>query len=242
MNIENRLVDALAEFDQIEPSPDLFARVEESVDRDRIHRSRVRRFALGGLAAVTAVAGFLAIATDAATATISGWAVFVSQLVILSSVVIVLGRLLPRFGQFYVADVFRLDPPTGTRFLRLQDVAYHLVFSGYVLILSWHREMAGPADVTEAIRFLLDRTAGLFLLMGLLHAATLMFLPAIGLVFSTIVREHARAGAGAAAPPEDPRARRAARLGRMMVWIAAGIVSVVVLVGFGLVLGLGISG
>jgi hypothetical protein len=241
MRLEDRLVDALSEFDRVEPAPDLFARVEASVERDRLYRRRVRRFAFTGLAATMVVAAFLWASTDRTHATISGWAVFVAQLVILTTAVVVLGRIIPRFGQAYVSDVFRLDPRTAKSFLRLHDVAFHLVFGGYVVILSWHRQMAGPADIVEAIRFLLDRTAGLFLLMGLLHAATLMTLPVIGLVHGTIVRDHARALAGEAAPPADPQAVRAARIGRMVVWIIGGIVVVQALVGLGLLAGLGLS-
>ena len=242
MNVETRLVDALAEFDRVEPSPDLFARIEGSVERDRQHRRRVRRFAAGGLAAAATVIAFLWAATDTATGTIPGWAVFIAQLVILITVVIVIGRVIPRFGQVYVSDVFRLDPGTARSFLRLQDVAYHLVFSGYIVILAWQRQMDGSPDVIEALRFLLDRTAGLFLLMGLLHAATLMVLPVIGLVHGTLVREHARATAGGLAPPEDPRAAKAARLGRMVVWVIAGYVVIQFLIGLGLLAGMGIAG
>lgn len=241
MSVEDRLVDALSEFDRVEPAPDLFTRVEASVQQDRLHRRRVRRFAVAGLAATMAVAAFLWASTDRAQATISGWAVFVAQLVILTTAVIVLGRIIPRFGQVYVSDVFRLDPGTARSFLRLHDLAFHLVFGGYVIILSWHRQMAGSADTGEAIRFLLDRIAGLFLLMGLLHAVTLMTLPVIGLVHGTIVRDHARTVAGEAAPPPDPKAVRAARLGRTIVWIIGGIVVVQALVGLGLLAGLGLS-
>ena len=242
MNVEGRLIDALSEFDRVQPSRDLFARVEGSVERDRLHRRRVRCSAGSGAAAITSVVAFLALATDDTTGRIAGWAVFVAQLAVLVTAVVVLGRIIPRFGQIYVADVFRLDPATGPKFLRLQDVAYHLIFSGYVIVLSWHREMAGPVEATEAMRFLLDRTAGLFLLMGLLHAATLLTLPVIGLVFGTIAREHSRKLAGDAAPPEDPDARHAARVGRFVVWIMAVVIVIQFLFGFGLLAGLGIAG
>ena len=241
MSVEDRLVDALSEFDRVEPSPDLFARVEASVEQDRMHRRRVARFATGGVAATVIVVAFLWAATDSASGTISGWAVFAAQLVILITIVVVLGRVIPRFGRIYVADVFRLDPGNADRFLRLQDLAYHLVFAGYVVVFAWHREMAGSADVVEASRFLLDRIAGLLLLMGLLHAVTLMALPVIGLVFGTIVRDHARSLAGDDAPPPDPRAVQAARFGRLIVWIIAGLVVVWLLVNVGLAVGIGIS-
>lgn len=241
MSVEDRLVNALSEFDRVEPAPDLFARVEASLQKDQLHRRRVRRLATAGLAATMAAAAFLWASTDRAGTTISGWAVFIAQLVILTTIVAVLGRNIPRFGQVYLSDVFRLDPGTARSFLRLHDVAFHLVFGGYVIILSWHRLMAGPTDTGEALRFLLDRIAGLLLLMGLLHAATLMALPVIGLVHGTIVRDHARRVAGGAAPLPDPQAVQAARIGRMIAWTIAGIVVVVALVGVGLVAGLGLS-
>jgi hypothetical protein len=78
--------------------------------------------------------------------------------------------------------------------------------------------------------------------MGALHAVTLMVLPVVGLLFGTIVRGHARAGAGTAAPPEDPMAVAADRYARLVVWGVAAIVGIVLLVGIGLAAGIGLSG
>ena len=121
-------------------------------------------------------------------------------------------------------------------------MAFHLVFAGYILGWAWHPEMSGQPNMYDAIEFLIARTGGLFLLMGTLHAATLMVLPVVGLLFGTIVRDHARADAGTAAPPEDPMAVAADRYARLVVWGVAAIVGIVLLVGIGLAAGIGLSG
>lgn len=242
MNVEERLMDALSEFDRVEPSLDLFDRVEESVARDRAFRRGARRSGAAGTAGLVAVAAFLVSMIDFQAETIRGWAVLVAELLILGTVVVVLGRVIPRFGQIYVADVFRLDRRTGSNFLRLHDVAFHLVFGGYVIGWAWHPEMSGQPNVYDAIEFLIARAGGLLLLIGTLHAVTLMVLPVVGLLFGTIVRDHARTGAGAGAPPEDPAAVRADRYARLVVWGVAGLAAVGLLVGLGLVAGIGLSG
>lgn len=240
MNTEERLTDALAEFDQVEPSPDLFDRVERSVALDLAYRRRARWSGGVGLAGVSIVVAFLwlSIGSDG---TILGWSVLVAELALLASAVVILGRVIPRFGRIFIADVFRLDPRTGSGFLRLHDVAFLLVAAGYVIGWSWHPQMSGRPDAVEAIRFLLDRIGGLLLLMGALHAVTLVALPVIGLVFGATVRMRARAAAGPTAPPEDPRAVQADRYARLVVWIVGGWVVVLLLVGLGIVVGVGIS-
>lgn len=242
MSVEDRLIDALSEFDRVEPSIDLFARVEESVVRDRTNRRRVRQFAAAGISGVVTVVAFLWMMIDRQDGTIRGWAVLAAELAVLLTLVVVLGRIIPRFGRAYVADVFRLDSGTASHFLRLHDVAFHLVFGGYILGWLWHPEMSGQPDMYDAIEFLIVRTGGLFLLVGVLHALTLMMLPVIGLVFGAGVRDHARSTAGEAAPPEDPGAVQADRYARFVVWAVGALVVILVLVGLGLVAGLGIAG
>ena len=242
MTIEQRLTDALAEFDRLEPSSDLFERVEASVARDRAFRLRARRFASAGLMGVAAIVAFLAVMIDWQAETIRGWAVLVAELAVLGTTVVVLGRVIPHFGRAYVSEVFRLDRQTGTNFLRLHDVAFHLVFGGYVVGWAWHPEMSGQPSMYDAIEFLIVRTGGLLLLMGVLHAVTLMLLPVVGLVFGAIVRDHARAAAGDEAPPEHPSALQADRYARLVVWGVGAWVVIQILVGIGLLAGIGLSG
>ena len=83
--------------------------------------------------------------------------------------------------------MFAAHPATGERLLGLIDVAYYLVFVGFVLVttrLQAPRAYVGfemGAQIEEA----LTRLGGLLLVMGLLHAVTLMALPVVGLVFTS---------------------------------------------------------
>lgn len=242
MSVEDRLISALSEFDRVEPSGDLFQRVEESVARDRAFRRRAARAAAAGLAGLAAIVAFLVSMIDFQEETIRGWAVLTAELAILGTAVVVLGRVIPMYGEIYVTDVFRLDRQTGSNFLRLHDVAFHLVFGGYVVGWAWHPEMSGQPNMYDAVEFLIVRTAGLLLLMGALHAVTLMVLPVVGLLFGTTVRDHARTDAGSDAPPEDPMAATADRCARLVVWGVVAIMGVVFLVGVGLVAGIGLAG
>jgi hypothetical protein len=69
-----------------------------------------------------------------------------------------------------------------TSLLRLLDVAYALVFSGYILLTASFDFGRSLIVVGEQIEDLSVRVAGLLLTMGLLHAATIMTLPLIALV------------------------------------------------------------
>jgi hypothetical protein len=82
----------------------------------------------------------------------------------------------------------------------------------------------------------------LVLVMGLFHAATLLALPVIGLVFSSSVRRVERRRAGAAAPEVSSRALQADRVVSWIVWLAAGLILVGAFVGVGIVIGRGVAG
>lgn len=240
MSVEERLVDALSTFDEVEPSVDLFERVDLSVARDSQYRRAVLRYATGG--GVVGLAVTLLVWSASDTGTIVGWAVLVAELLLLGAVAVAFGRLVPRFGRIFVEDVFWLRRSTATSFLRLQDTALHLIVSGYIVGWSWNPRMATRADLGDALGFLLDRTAGLLLLLGLLHAATLVALPIVGLVHASAVRHHSRASAGPSAPEVDPRAATADRYARSIVWSLVGVAGVSLLVAVGVALGLGIAG
>jgi FtsH-binding integral membrane protein len=245
MSVERRLVEALAEFERVEPSPDLFARLEQSLAADRAHRRRVFRWTTAGVGGVLAVtATVVALATRAPTGSLiaPAWGVRLVELAVLVALIVALGPAIRRFGAIYVTEVFRISPETGRRFLALLDVAYYLVFVGYALVGVVLRDAGRMLRLDVLLRTMLDRVGGLLLLMGLLHAATIVVLPLIGLLHASVVRRHRRAALRSAAPPPSPRAEQAERVVRIVLWLAAAYVLVQVLVGLGVVLGIGIAG
>jgi hypothetical protein len=66
--------------------------------------------------------------------------------------------------------------------LRLLDVAYLLVFGGYILMTSYFDFGWSLIGVAQQVEDLCWRVGGLVLTMGLLHAATIMTLPVVALV------------------------------------------------------------
>ena len=116
-------------------SPDLFARVELSIDDDRLLRRQHRAL----LAVIACVVGGLAAAIAGVTDTRQGgpymdW--WILELITVGVLVVIafwLGPLIKRFGRSYAADVFRANPRTGKSFIMLTDVAYYLIFFSYIL-------------------------------------------------------------------------------------------------------------
>lgn len=244
MTLEQRLSEALHEVDGFEPSPDLFARVNRSLDEDAIHRRRVHITWLAtaaSLAAVIVYLGLLVTRTPTGLLVVPRWALELLETIVLVVLVFVLAPVIRRFGRFYVADVFRLDPGTGERFMRLLEIAYYLVFFGAILegvnLVRLERQVPiGPAAEST-----LESIAAVLLVIGLFHAATLLGLPVVGLVFSSIVRRSERRRAGVAAPDVSPRALQADRIASWIVRVGFGLV-LLGTVGVGIVLvGLGLS-
>lgn len=198
MNIEQRLTRALRSADRVEPSTDLWARVVHSIEEDRTHRRRVRA-TLATMATVLAVLFLVG-----AAGSIDGpHGRFVRppvmeaiETLLLVVLVIVLGPAIRRFGRGYADDLWPATPSTSRALLHLLDVAYLLVFSGFILLTAQLEgtglvpaEPLGCFDPGVACRTLgtqLEsvgiRVGGLLLTMGVLHAATLMVLPAVALV------------------------------------------------------------
>ena len=184
MNVEQRLVNALRAGSQIEPSPDLWSRVVHSIEEDRAHRRRV----VMSFATVTAIVaalvgiGMLNVIDTPAGRQVRIPAMELIETIALVSLVVVLGPAIRRFGRGYAHDLWRTTPDLPTALLRLLDVAYLLVFGGYILMTSYFDFGRSTVVVAEQIEELLQRVGGLLLTMGLLHAATIMTLPLIALV------------------------------------------------------------
>lgn len=198
MNVEQRLVDALRTTDQVEPSTDLWARVVHSIEEDQAHRRRVWASAAITIAAVAVLVGVGVLGlTDGPY----GRYVHVPvlqfiQLTALVVLVAVLGPAIQRFGRGYATDLWPSTPETGAALVRLLDVAYVLVFAGYILMTTeldleisdtvignCRRASVDCADnFPDQMRYTAIRIGGLFLVMGLLHAVTIIVLPVVALV------------------------------------------------------------
>ena len=66
--------------------------------------------------------------------------------------------------------------------LRLLDVAYLLVFGGYILLTAHFDFGWSMIGLAEQVENLAWRVGGLVLTMGLLHAATITALPVVALI------------------------------------------------------------
>jgi hypothetical protein len=234
MNLEERLIQVLHRADDFEPSPDLFARVERSLEEDLRHRRRVRTVTLSLIAGVVAIAMFLRVVISVAPSgrlVAPGWSLWLVTILVQVAVVVTLGPTLRRFGQPFVTDVFRFDPDTGRRFMRLLDIAFYLFLFGVILtrsdFQSWNRTLVLGSDAWEWTA----RVAFFLVVMGVAHAFTIATLPLVGLFFSSSMRRVRRLQAGPAAPELSPRAEQAERVVRWIIWGIAGSALALVVIG-----------
>jgi len=183
--VENRVRDALlAGVTAADESPDLFARIQLSIEDDRRRRRQLRRAA--GIAAC--LAGALAAAVYATTERQQGellmdwWVLELITNAILIGLAFWLGPLIKRFGKSYAADVFRANPRTGKSFIVLTDIAYYLIFISYILFTVRYSPAAnwGETVTAEQLQHETARVAGILLIIGLLHGINLLALPVMG--------------------------------------------------------------
>ncbi len=186
MNVEQRLMQAFQASARIEPTADLFSRVVHSIEEDRRHRERVMHTIASLLAAVTAVvvAGALSIEDGRFGRFVHRPTMEALELLVLTTILVVLGPSIRRFGRGYAHDLWPRGAVTPDAMLRLLDLAYYLVGAGYVLLST---ELAFTDGVTAGLlpEQLADagyRIGGLVLTLGLLHAATLFLLPIVALI------------------------------------------------------------
>ena len=126
MSLERRLTEALHRVDAYQPSVDLYARLNRSIEEDKAHRHRIR----SGSAAVVLGLGILgAFLVALAERDPDGvlvwpkWSIQVMVFGLLTSCLVVFGPAIRRLGQPYLVDVFHMSPATGDRFSRLLDIA-----------------------------------------------------------------------------------------------------------------------
>ena len=183
--LEERLRDALfAGAEQVEESPDLFARIQGSIEDERQRRAwrwRVSRVAAASVAALVALTASVTEYREGALL-MDWWILELITAGVLVAIVIVLGPFIKRFGRSYAAEVFRANPSTGKSFIVLMDFAYYLIFGAYVLFTLSFRGQSSWASAVNAVQFKDEtmKVAGILLLMGVLHGVNLLILPIIG--------------------------------------------------------------
>ena len=190
MNIEQRLVSALRSVDRVEPSADLWSRVVHSIEEDRAHRRRVVESFASVILTTTglAVLGVLNVVELPSGRQVRIGVMELIETIALVLLVAVLGPAIRRFGRGYAHDLWRSTPETATALVRLLDVAYLLVFAGYILLTAHFDFDPSTIGVAQQLEDLGWRLGGLVLTMGLLHAATIMTLPVVALIANSTRR------------------------------------------------------
>jgi hypothetical protein len=198
MTVEDRLIAAaLRTTEEVEPSPDLWSRVVHSIEEDRAHRRRVRLSAavtMGVVAVLTAI-GALSMTDGPLGRHVRPAGFEALTTVALVALLVVLGPAIRRFGRGYASDLWSAEQDLPTALIRLLDLAYYLVFAGYIL-LSIDLTFA-VSDASHSACLVADtscialgeqlntaslRIAGLLVIMGVLHAATIIVLPFLALI------------------------------------------------------------
>ncbi len=228
MTLEQRLSEALHSADQYEPSPDLFVRVERSVEEDKSHRKRLARnfvLAAGGLIAIALATGSTLKVDSAGSLLIPAWVLGSIATVVMILILVVLGPAIRRFGRNYVDDIFSITGETGERILQLLDIAYYLVFAGLILssteLADWSTDVVFQSGLEES----LVRIGRMMVIMGILHAVTLLVLPIVGFVYSSLVWTNYRQDLGRTPPPPLAGAAQAARVMRVTLIVIGVIIA-----------------
>jgi type III secretory pathway component EscS len=183
--IESRLRDALSEgVASVTESPDLFLRVQLSIEEDRRLRSQRRARVAIVACIVGALLSFVVAVTDRREGVLlmDWWILELLATGVLAAVALWLGPLIKRYGRSYAADVFRANPRTGKSFIVLTDIAYYLIFFAYILFTVSYEPKGGWDDVVTAqqLQHETARLGGILLIIGLLHGVNLLALPIMG--------------------------------------------------------------
>jgi len=187
--LETRLAEALrAGAVHVAPAPDLFSRVQSSVEADRARRrTRHLVFASTSLVTIGLVALVLLTSENRQGRLFMKW--WILELIatgLLIAVALWLGPFIKRFGRSYAADVFRASPRTGKSFIVLTDIVYYLIFSAYILFTTSVAPRQGWRQMVTAaqVQFELGRFGGILLTIGVLHGLNLVLMPVLGRLFS----------------------------------------------------------
>jgi preprotein translocase subunit SecY len=183
--VENRVRDALlAGVSAAEESPDLFARIQLSIEDDRRHRRQLRRAVgiaaclLGAIAAVV----FATTERRQGELVMDWWVLELLTDAALVGLALWMGPLIKRFGKSYAADVFRANPRTGKSFIVLTDIAYYLIFAAYIMFTIRYSPAANWSTTVaaEQLQYETARIGGILLIIGVLHGVNLLALPVMG--------------------------------------------------------------
>lgn len=186
MSIDDRLQQTFGRIGRVEPSDDLWSRVVHSIEEDRRHRRRVVGTAIAVLASVAVIVavGAMSLESGPSGRFLDGTTLMALETTLLLVMMLTLGPAIRRFGRGYAGDLWPPASPTPGALLKLLDIAYLLVFSGYVLITTDLADVgaAAPDLVADQIQHAAWRLGGMLLLIGVLHAVTIAVLPAVALV------------------------------------------------------------
>ena len=183
--VENRLRDALfAGASAAEESPDLFARIQLSIEDDRRRRRQIRRAAGIVACLVGAIAAIVIATTERRQGELlmDWWVLELLTDAVLIGLALWMGPLIKRFGKSYAADVFRANPRTGKSFIVLTDIAYYLIFISYIMFTMRYAPAANWNQTVNAAQLQHEtaRVAGILLIIGVLHGINLLALPVMG--------------------------------------------------------------
>ena len=205
--LEERLVAAFRDArTTVEPSPDLFWRVQRTLEEAKARRTFRLRIAAAGAAMLVAIGVTVAATIDTNNGRyyMEWWVIELITTLILVALAVFLGPFIKRFGRAYAADVFRANPRTGKSYLVLTDVAYYLIFASFIIFTTNFVAPENWVDSTaEQLEGEFARIGGILLLMGILHSLNILALPVVGRLLSLNKRlddQHA-AGAPAAGGP-----------------------------------------
>jgi hypothetical protein len=207
--IERRLREA---FDDVRASvvehPDLFARVQRTIEEAELRRRfRIRLgLAITGFVLANAVLALVLSDRHEGSITMPWWVIELITNIVLVALAIALGPFIKRFGRAYAADVFRSNPHTGKSYLVLTDVAYYLIFTAFILFTMTFVEPSDWSAVGNQLKHEVARVGGILLIMGILHAANVVALPIIGRLLTAPRRRDTSAGSAPtiSTPPLGP--------------------------------------
>jgi hypothetical protein len=188
-DLETRLHDALGDVGaHTRPSPDLFARVVDSIADDRVRRRHVRTVALlwAGGVALTALLTVTLTPKDEEGLHMPWWILEIATNAVLVGIALWLGPFIKRFGRAYAADVFHDNPLTGKSYIVLTDIVYYLIFTAYILFtIRVDAPLYYQGEVhPDLVKVELVRIGGILLIIGVLHGLNLVIMPVLGRLFS----------------------------------------------------------
>jgi len=189
-NLEDRLTRALSDY-PMEPSPDLFDRVVESIAADRARRRAVLRWSFVAVVALALAVAAVLLLTPRSNGALAmpWWILEVATNAVLVAIALWLGPFIKRFGRAYAADVFHDNPLTGKSYIVLTDIVYYLIFTAYILFWvrvepesGWY-SLKGLVTAPQVQQSLV-RVGGILLIIGILHGLNIILMPVLGRLFS----------------------------------------------------------